>query len=218
MGIVKDHAGELAAIAGETMDIPLTEEDLVELETQIVETVEQNAENLATVMPDVEELRTTVVEDVGIGEYLSYLNHQYLNTMYIVCAVLALLIFALRCYRFGGFLWWGVSATLAGLLLGLLHATIHTLVSPQILSNLGQAQGTILTLYDHILSSVSKTMWICLGAAVVCFVAFALLYNLVVKKRIAADGINDPAVQVDPLCEVTAPDALPETAVPDTNG
>lgn len=71
IGIVKEHADDLADIAVEMTDEPLKKD---ELKQQIIDTIERDAEELTEAMPNVEVIRKEIVKEVPIDWIRTFLN------------------------------------------------------------------------------------------------------------------------------------------------
>lgn len=183
VGIVKEHADDLAQMAADIANEPSRKE---EWKVQIVETVEKEAEALTTVIPNVETIRTEIVKQVPVDEIARFLNPTMLWAAYGVCLVLAALIYACRCYRFGGFLWLGVDCLLASGLVGSVVYALRLAASGVGLADLGAASGIVKELIRHLGGAVQIRMWIYLALGLVLIVGYVLLYTLVVKKKLAA--------------------------------
>lgn len=180
VGIVKAHADDLAQMAADIADEPSRKE---EWKTQIVATVEKEAEELTSVLPNVETIRTEIVKQVPVNKIARLLNPTLLWVAYGVCLLLAALIYACRCYRFGGFLWLGVDCLLAG---GLSGGLVYAMSLDTAFSDLEAAAGIVKELVRRLIDAVQIRMWIYLGAGVLLIVGYTLLYTLVVKKKLAA--------------------------------
>ena len=194
VAIVKDHADELADIAVEMAKEPLKKE---EIKQQIISTVERDAEKLTDALPDVESVRQSVTDNHTTEKLLALLNATYLWIAYGVCLALALLIYALRCYRFGGFLWLGVDGLLAGGLVGGSIWAIRYVGMDYLPDSLGKAQSIVNSILNRMVQSLQWRMWIYLGVSLLLIGGFVLLHVLVVKKKLTAAN------------EVTAVEAVP---------
>lgn len=206
LDIVTKHADDLADIAVKMSAEPLDKE---EIKKQIIDTVERDAEALTDVMPDVEVIRQSVTDNDTAEKVLALLNPTYLWYAYGVCLVLALLIYALRYYRFGGFLWLGVSGMFAGGLIGVAIWALRNLSTNYLPDSLSNARGIINTLISHIARSLQWRMWIYLGVSLLLIGGFVLLYFLVVKKKLAAAA--QPMAEAMPEAAYVA-ETMPETA------
>lgn len=183
IGIVKEHADDLADIAVEMTDEPLDKE---ELKTQIVATIERDADELTQAMPNVQTIRKELVKEVPLEDISALLDPTLLWVIYGFCLLLAGLIYACRWYRFGGVLWLGIDSLLVGGLLATVVFVIRVIESSSAIALPENVKSVLLGLVDHLRRSVQLQMWIWLGAAVVLIVGYILLQNLVVKKKIAA--------------------------------
>ena len=195
IGIVKEHADDLADIAVEMTDEPLDKE---ELKTQIVETIERDADELTQALPNVQTIRKELVKEVPIDEINALLNPTWLWAAYGVCLLLAGLIYACRWYRFGGFCWLGIDSLLVGGLLGAVVFAIRVIESGSIIALPENIEGILLGLIDHLRRSVQLHMWIWLGAAVVLITGYILLQTLVVKKKLTAAMMAEATIETIP--------------------
>lgn len=191
IGIVKEHADDLADIAVEMTNEPLHKE---ELKAQIIDTIERDADKLTEAMPNVQTIRTELVKELPMNEISRLLNPGLVWAAYGVCLLLALLIYACRWYRFGGFCWIGVDSLLAGGLLAAMAFVIRLIKEGALVSLPDNISGIIRGLIGRVHSALQVRMYICLGAAVVLIATYILLKHLVVKKKLAA-AMTAPAVE-----------------------
>ena len=194
IGIVKEHADDLADIAVEMTDEPLKKG---ELKQQIIDTVERDAEELTEAMPNVQTIRKEIEREVPIRWISALLNPLLLWVTYGVCLLLAGLIYACRWYRFGGFLWLGIDSLLAGGLLGVAAFAIRLFGTGSAIALPDGVAGIVGGLIDTLRSAVQLQAFIWLGAAVVLIAGYILLQQLVVKKKIAA-ATAAPAAEAEP--------------------
>ena len=182
VAIVKEHADELAEIAAEMSGEPL---DKFEIKQQIIDIVEQDAERLTAMMPDVQTLRQDIQSNANIQPILALLNPTYLWAAYGVCLVLALLIYACRYYRYGGFLWLGVDVLLASVPLLIASCSLNTVAGILLPVDMGGTADIATSLLDHVGGIILVQGLILVGVAVLCIVGYVLLYHLVLKKKTA---------------------------------
>lgn len=185
--IVKEHADELADIAVEMADEPL---DKTKIRQQIIDTVERDAEQFTAIMPDVESLRNDITDDGTAARILALLNTAYLWAAYGVCLVVALLIYACRYYRFGGFLWLGVDSLLVGGLLGGISMGMTRVAVTLLPADMGNLKGIVLSVMDRVSHSFLIQALIHVGVAVLLIGGYILLYTLVIKKKMANTGTS----------------------------
>lgn len=188
LAIVKENADELADIAIEMADEPL---DKAEIKQQILDIVEQDAEQLTAMIPDVNSLRQEIQSNADVAPILALLNPTYLWAAYGVCLVLALLIYACRYYRYGGLLWLGVDVLLAGIPLLLVTVGLQSFLPSLLAPDMGGASGIANSLLNHMGDLFLVQGLILMGVAVLFIVGYVLLQTLVLKKKEAS--ANTPA-------------------------
>ena len=197
IGIVKEHADDLADIAVEMTDKDLNKD---ELKTQIVETIERDAEELTKALPNVQTIRKEIVKEVPLDEISRLLNPALVWGAYGVCLLLAGLIYACRWYRFGGLLWLGIDSLLAGGVLGMAAFAIRLLGTGSVIALPDGVAGIVGGLIGRLRSAVQMRAFIWLGVAVVLIAGYILLQQLVVKKKIAAEAAPiSPVAQAEPI-------------------
>ena len=206
--ILNNNMDEIVAIATEMAGEEVDAEDI---RTQIVTFIDEEADKLIEVLPPVETLAEPLLES-GVTDTIEIAtNPAILWAAIAVCAVLAGLIYALRCYRFGGFMWVGVCAFIATLLLTVvLSAVRHPILMDllnQSVSELSGVVGAMLTVYTgRLLMRI-----LLLGGIALLFIAgYILLYFLVIKKKKEAAAL---AAQAETLpAEIVTEPVLPEAA------
>ena len=197
IGIVKEHADDLADIAVEMTDKDLNKD---ELKTQIVETIERDAEELTKALPNVQTIRKEIVKEVPLDEISRLLNPALVWGAYGVCLLLAGLIYACRWYRFGGLLWLGIDSLLAGGVLGMAAFAIRLLGTGSVIALPDGVAGIVGGLIGRLRSAVQMRAFIWLGVAVVLIAGYILLQQLVVKKKIAAEAAPiSPVAHAEPI-------------------
>ena len=200
IGIVKEHADDLADIAVEMTDKDLNKD---ELKTQIVETIERDAEELTKALPNVQTIRKEIVKEVPLDEISRLLNPALVWGAYGVCLLLAGLIYACRWYRFGGLLWLGIDSLLAGGVLGVAAFAIRLFGTGSAIALPDGVAGIVGGLIDTLRSAVQMRAFIWLGVAAVLIAGYILLQQLVVKKKIAAEAAPiSPVAQAEPIATI----------------
>ena len=199
--IVKNHADDLAEIAAEMTNEPDRKE---ELEALIVETVERDAEELTKALPDMEALRSEIVDEIPVTDLGELLNPAVLWAAYGLCLILAALIYLCRWYRFGGFCWLGVNSLLVGGLLAVIAVAIRIIGEAAFTAAPDGVAGILRGLIGSLQHKVQVQAYILLGAAVLLIAGYILLQKLVVKKKIAAAMMAETTVEATPDEAVTS--------------
>ncbi len=186
VGMVKEYAPEEAVQE-------LSEEELKSF-------VKEGIGEFAKQLPTVKEVVTMAkVEEIIPAEAKVLFGPTLTISLAVVALVLAGIIYALRFWRFGGFMWIGVSFVITALLVGALSFG-SGMILPAIKAGMGE-MGALLDTGALIITGQLNTALIVLVVTAVLFIAgYIVLYNLVVKKKIAAAAaqakIEEPVVEL----------------------
>jgi len=155
-----------------------TEADRENIRQELLKFVDENADDLLDSL-SVE----TIVQDNGLSDMQEIINvlPTVLWVLIGVCVLLAGLIYACRYYRFGGFIWIGVNAGIAAVLMlgvtviiksGILLTAIHAMEASDLLTGVFSAVAGVFT-------SVTLILF---GVAVLFIGLFILLKYTVLNK------------------------------------
>lgn len=197
VGMVKEYAPE------EAMQ-ELSEEELKSF-------VKEGIGEFAKQLPTVKEVVTMVkVEEVIPAEVKVLFGPTLTITLAVIALVLAGIIYALRFWRFGGFMWIGVSSFVTALFVCAL-----SLGSSIILPALKETMGSMGALFDSaalvITGQLNIALIILIAIAIIFIAGYIVLYKLVVKKKIAAATAQ--AKIEEPVVELPVEAAAEEVAV-----
>ena len=192
--ILNNNIDEIVGIATE---IAGEEVNVEELKAQIVTFVNENADKIVKVLPPVEVLAEPLMESEVANTIQMTTNPAILWVAILVCVVLAGLVYALRWYRYGGFMWIGVCAALAGLLLAAVCVAVR---SPLLLTLLEQSAAGMTPVVSALTSvfagRLMLRMAIVLLVAALFITGYILLYYLVIKKKKeTAPVVEAPAIE-----------------------
>lgn len=208
--ILNNNMDEIVQIA---IDATGEEVDTEELQTQITTFVNENTDKIIEVLPPVEVLAEPLMESEVADTIQMATNPAILWAAILVCVVLAGLIYALRCYRYGGFMWIGVCATLAGLLLASVCAAIRNPLFATLLEQSAAELAPVVSALASVFAGrLLLRMVIVLLVAALFITGYILLYYLVVKKKKEAAPAADASAIEAPIVEAPAIEAPVETA------
>lgn len=180
VAVIKEHADELAQLA---IDVTGETAQKETIKAEIIAAVEQDADGFVAILPNMEEMRQTVSQQVPLQTVTTLLNSLYLWVGIGICLLLAGLIYLCRYSFFGGFLWLGVDGVLCAAILSLAGFGLRMIGDATIATIPDSTAGVLGTIIIHVLHSLNVRMWIILGIAVACIVTYILLRYLVVKKH-----------------------------------
>ncbi|MBE6807775.1 MAG: hypothetical protein E7527_07245 [Ruminococcaceae bacterium] len=201
--LVERNAGELVSIVCR-ID---RSADPVAVKASLLSYVDENAEDLIGSMP-VEEF----AQDAGeVREAMELLSNFFIALL-VISLVVGALIYACRAYRFGGFLWLGIDALLAGGLMG-----GAALLAKEYLAEEMFYKGDP-EILEAVLSSFAGLIAVfalpLLVLGVVLIGLYILLRCTVVRKRLAAANAAIPAPVVPTAPAVSAMPVAPAPVAP----
>lgn len=176
--IVEEDSDEILDIVCEY--VPDVDREMVR--TEVIKFIDNNADTIATSLNNVvvvdTEAQTQTVEMIAALK-------KAVGILLIAVLVLAAFVYVCRSYRFGGFLWLGVDAIIAGGLVAatsvLLKSGIVSTLLPDVAGNPLFAAATV-----GIGSQIMKAALILLGIGVFCILLFILLKCAVVNPKLKA--------------------------------
>lgn len=201
--IAHTHIDDIAVIVQEMAPEDMT---LEELKQQILQGVDEEAEAIISLLPDVNDV-AAIVEDSGAAPLIQTLLSPAIVVGFIaICVILAGAIYACRFRRFGGFLWLGIDAAVAGVLL----TGVTLLVNSGLISGLLESMATeMLPLAGSLVSvyvgGLTVRLLILFGLAVLFIVGYVLLQVYVVKKKQVPSAETAPAAMADNSAPAIAP-------------
>ena len=192
--ILNNNMDEIVQIAADATGEEVNTE---ELKTQITTFVNEEVDKLIEVLPPVETLAEPLMESQVADTIQMTTNPAILWAAILVCVVLAGLVYALRCYRYGDFMWIGVCAALAGILLAAVCVAVR---SPLLLTLLEQSAAGMTPVVSALTSvfagRLMLRMAIVLLVAALFITGYILLYYLVIKKKKeTAPVVEAPAIE-----------------------
>ena len=160
--------------------------------------VKEGVGELAKSLPSVKEVVTMVKIEETIPAEVKFLFGPTLTIGFAVAAlVLAGIIYALRFWRFGGFMWIGVSSAVTALLVGILSFG-STAVLPTLKEGLGAMSSLVDTSALIITGQLNIALIILIVVAIV-FIAGCIVLRKVTAKKPVADAA--PALEAEPVAE-----------------
>jgi len=186
--IVHDHIDSIAQIAHSMAPEDMT---LEEVKQQILEGVDEEAEAIIALLPTVDDVKAILVDSGAEQLIHAILSPAIIIAFVVICVILAGAIYACRFRNFGGFLWLGIDAAIAGVLL----SGVTLLVNSGLIQGLLESMASEMLPLAHSLLSVYVSglvirLVILFGLAVVFIVGYILLQIYVVKKKQASPAVR----------------------------
>ncbi len=194
--IVNDNMDEIVDILQEVSP-ELAETDREEIKSTIQTAVDENVEEIVEVLPKPEEIKDTLVEEMPELEIaLDILAHRddIKLALWGAIAILAVLIFALRLFRFSGLLWIAIY-TLVGVVFNGVFCIVFKM-APSLISSLAPEATTVGSLLEALLNPLFSSMLtytlILLGVAVACLVGHIFIQKALRNRRAKLVNLNIP--------------------------
>ncbi len=191
--IVNENMDEIVGIAKEYSDEDVSEE---EIRTMIEQAVDESADEIVASLPTVDEVKKEFEDDI-----LKLLGKIFVpRTTYALIAfsvVFALLIYACRYKRFGGFMWVGVDCIIAGCFVALIKGAFS--VAEAIVADMLGAES--IDIVTKILSMMSKTFTVglvVLWVAAIVLITLCIILRKVAKEKTVSEG-DLPVAEPDPI-------------------
>lgn len=183
----------------EAIDQYIPEEEKGELSNEELKTfIKEGIGELVKSLPSVKEVVTLVKVEETIPAEVKFLFGPTLTIAFAVAAlVLAGIIYALRFWRFGGFMWIGVSSAVTALLVGALSFG-GTALLPALKEGMG-SMGAFADTGALVITGQLNTALIILVAVAVVFIAGCIVLRKVTAKKPVADAA--PALEAEPVAE-----------------
>lgn len=184
----------------EAIDQYIPEEEKGELSNEELKTfIKEGIGELVKSLPSVKEVVTLVKVEETIPAEVKFLFGPTLTIAFAVAAlVLAGIIYALRFWRFGGFMWIGVSSAVTALLVGALSFG-GTALLPALKEGMG-SMGAFADTGALVITGQLNTALIILVAVAVVFIAGCIVLRKVTAKKPVVDAA--PALEAEPVAEV----------------
>jgi len=180
--IVNENMDEIVGIVKEYTDEEVSEEDI---RAQIDQALEENAEEIVASLPTVEDVKNEFEDDT-----LKILRKVFVpKTTYTLVGLsvfLALLIYACRYKRFGGFMWIGVDCIIAGCFAALIKVAF-SIAETVILDMLGAESMEIVGKVLAIVGQAFTVGIAVLFAIAVISIALCILLRRAAKKKAEAE-------------------------------
>lgn len=174
--ILNEHIDEVVVIAKQATGITLSDE---QIKTKIQGAIESNAKEIVAAVPPIEQISSVVSEDVQTTVRV-FTNPKIAIFMFVVCVVIAALIFLCRIRKFGGFLWLGIDLGVASAILAAVYAVLsktHGLIENTAINIL---VGATVSVY---METVLIGLGVLLAATLIFLALFFVLKFTVVKKK-----------------------------------
>ena len=204
LALLDDNFDEIVEIVEEYVP----EDQKIDLsKEEIKKVVEENVGELAKSLPTVKEVVTMVKVEETIPAEVKFLFGPTLTIGFAVAAVvLAGIIYALRFWRFGGFMWIGVSTAVTALLVGALSFG-GTALLPALKEGMG-SMGAIADTGALVITGQLNTALIILVAVAVVFIAGCIVLRKVTAKKPVAEAA--PAIEAESVAEVVTDEPITE--------
>lgn len=210
--IVADNIDEIVEIAvqmtGET-------DKAEELKQMITQTMDTEADKIIASLPKPEQIIQPIQESGVLETIQLVMNPMILWIAAGVCALLAALIYLLRCYRFGGLLWVGIDLLISGLLLVALRVAINPSIVTNLLNDLAQELTHVVNATMSVYTTgLTARMLLVLGLAVLFIGGYIALYVAVLKKNpVLAKDAAEPIEQAPAAIEAAAEEPAPAAEI-----
>lgn len=160
-----------------------------EIKTGILQMVDENAEEISQMLPDVKEiLNEQAQSEPELAQAISFVGSGTLAKACIIAtAILSVLIYALRFPRFKGFMWLGsvyFIATAIMLIVGFAGTSASALLLETVPS---EASGIVAPLTDAIFGNITNAALVMLALTVAFIAAFILCRIFVVNRKKKAE-------------------------------
>lgn len=192
--LLDTHLDDLVTILGDVSDA-----DREQIREELLSYAD---ENLDAMLGDM--AIENIVQDSGMTDIVEVINvlPTALTVLIVVCAVLALLIYACRCYRFSGLIWVGVDTAIVALfMLGVTRVLKSSALTA--LPGEADAQGLLTAAFGAMGGVFGTVTLILFGIAVVCIGGYVALKYTVLNKRDAAAADATFTVGDAPAAEET---------------
>lgn len=197
--IVNENMDEIVGIVKEYTDEEISEEDI---RAQIDQALEENAEDIVASLPTVEDVKNEFEDDT-----LKILRKVFVpKTTYTLIAlsvVLALLIYACRYKRFGGFMWIGVDCIIAGCFAALIKGAF-SIAETVVLETLGAESIEIVAKVLAIVSQAFTVGITVLFAVAAISIALCIILRKAAKKKAENAAVQQPVLENAERAEQTA--------------
>lgn len=185
--IVNENMDEIVGLVKEHSDGSLSDDEIREqINTEIID----KADEIVAMLPSVEDVKDAT-EDQAVKMLGKIFKPTLTYAMIALTVIIALLIYACRYKRFGGFIWIGVDCLLASALVFVVSVAVN-LCQSVIVDMLSINIEIVDSILMILTSTISKGLWTLVIAAVVCIAACIILRKVVNKK---ADADTDAVAE-----------------------